>query len=455
MSTFSLTVGAVCCLLAALLFLCWTHSLRRTAMKANADFRVISSLLLAVYFFSTIALGDRNSSALIQEGLSGQNRLQIVVVMVASCWALLLIVTNRVPMRTLVAGANFWVCCLVMLFALSTAWSVWPQLTIYRTFELVVFWILTVHIVSSSADWRSSLLHLFLVIGIPTLFTPRMLDLTRGRGLDLGGGNNIGSFVAAICGLIFLGRVIYDGRRSWRMWEKVAVVGYCLCISSLGSALSLIVSAVVLASWLLPGSVRRWGAGGGVFLLVVLSVVVVAMSSRTFLGMVARAAEYVGRDPRLVYNLTGRLPLWTAIWDYSKDSPFGLGFVAGERTFAIEYASSSEVGWKAINAHNGYVSAWVGGGWCGVMFTIFLLYGITKNLLGRSSPERSLGLSLLTLILLNNFVIPATGYAFGPGWVLLMALAALPAASVNGTVRANRFAPAGRLVSGLRYNSGI
>lgn len=438
MSQSTVLVGVLLMAVTGVFGLVWLKAFSRRCVKVSKGGVRVSWALFCSYFAAQIMIGQRDSGALISDGLSSQNFIQIGVVGLVAVWATWLLASQRVRPRALLEGGSFWVCCQVVLFLLSVLWSVWPPLTLYRAVELGACWVLVTHLFSDGEVWDRVAFRMLAVAAMPSLIIPRLLDLSHGFTLGLGGKSSVGSFVAAALVVITVGQALYANKRP-TFWQWGFVVVSAAFSSSLGSAVAMLPALFITASWRLPKVVRSWALCSIILVVVSVVVLVTALSSNALYRLADETARAVGRDARTVYNLTGRLPLWTAILNYTADEPFGLGYVAGERTFATQFANRSEVGWRAINAHNGYISAWVAAGWLGIALAGLLLGSGVFQATGAQAALRPGASGLAVLAMVNNLVIPVTSYAFGPGWLLLIALACLE----TGGPGSRKIAPGG------------
>ena len=97
---------------------------------------------------------DRDAGALMEDGLSIQNQLQIGVTFAAAAWAAYLMLSRRIQLYDLVRGPLYWIVVLSIVFLASAAWSSLPALTLYRSFELLVFVVIVCHLFGRAAFER-------------------------------------------------------------------------------------------------------------------------------------------------------------------------------------------------------------------------------------------------------------------------------------------------------------
>lgn len=440
MSLITLSIGFVVAIAFGVMYFLWSNVCTTSRMPRGGSYGWISYVFIALYFLSLLSFTARESSGGGSDGLSSRNAMQVVVVLCITAWVTYLLLTRRLNWRVFVGGSGYWILIQSMIFAATIAWSVAPALTAYRAVELLVCWLVTAHAVTCAASWIDGVEMIFVVLFFETLLIPRLLFSGSGLSWTLSGSNNVGSFVGVTLLIILVHKIIFSIRKV-RAAEWLLTPLVLLCISSLGSAVAFVFGMAGVFYFRLPRRLRTWcGAVGVVSFIAV--VIVLFGNAAAVQRLAVSVAESFGRDTRNVSNLTGRLPLWTAIWNYSKDLPFGSGYVAGERLFVTTMVSKSEVSWGAIHSHNGFISAWMTAGWLGLSCVVCLLASIWRHVKVASSSIREVSMGLFVVAIVNNLVFPVTGYAFSPGWVLIFALSYLPAA-VRGAIRES-----GRVASG-------
>ncbi len=129
-----------------------------------------------------------------------------------------------------------------------------------------------------------------------------------------------------------------------------------------------------------------------------------------------------GRDTQIVGSFTGRIPLWNDILTLTADEPFGTGFAAGERTFSA-LREQQEGNWGAMSAHNGYLSAWVGTGWPGVILVALVYFAAFRR--ARDMRRNQYGLLLACIVVvdaINNLTFPGVGSTLGIPWIAIFSV---------------------------------
>ena len=424
----TLTYIVFAALLLSLFSCAWLFSSRYYAFlwpEAHAAGHSVSWLILVLSLASRIVMFQRreDSAALLNVGLSVQNSVQIVLTLVGLVWAANLIVRHRVRASDLLAGPAFWMSILVFVYALSSFWSLWPALTIYRATELAVFWVLSIHIFANR-NWIEHFERmLWVIIGLHWIN-----GIVTGANTFLDGNivsaihDNAGSEVAATGVIFSVFRITLENCR--RNWAKLFVSALSLVVfGSLSSTAALVCALVVFIAYYSLSSNRALTA----ILLCTAGVMVVCQLALMFLGDVSdllssgvvSAGATLNKTPAMLANWTGRLPLWAAVWDSTKGTLWGDGFAAAERLFALNHPS---FGWQARHSHNGYIAAWMGAGWIGFLLVLFLFGSVwvrSKRLL---FSIRVFVTSALVLFAINNLTLPTIGGTFNQMFALMMGL---------------------------------
>jgi O-antigen ligase len=129
-----------------------------------------------------------------------------------------------------------------------------------------------------------------------------------------------------------------------------------------------------------------------------------------------------GKNSETITTVDGRIPLWTKIWDETKDKPWGSGYAAAERIFLSD---ATIIGWAPGNAHSGYVSGWFGAGWAGLIAVVLVFWAMWRQCKRLPLSLQPVVTALLVLIAINNFSIAGVGGRLNPVFIIMMALACI------------------------------
>lgn len=405
------------------IFIIWARLRTVAAARPAAENgRIVSYIVLAAFALGPAMFGEhsRNPNELLEQGMSRENLAEACVAAVAAAWAIWLLATRAVNTSTFITGVNFWIAMIIALYALSTAWSLWPSMTMFRTIELGAFWIVTIHLFCgrpplARLTWclmAAAALGVFCgaVFGWPD-YRPSQLF---GRYIS----NQNGMFAGVLVLLTTYRLLVRKDVRSLLLLV-ISLISFVL----FGSLASTIAFLLALLTLLLLRGGRR--AGSVAQLLIVAYVLpLVAISGyeivRANPGAAAWIASMSGKSTELIENATGRLPLWEGIWEINKDNFLGFGFGAAERLL-YQYAPPL-MGFDPGNAHNGFLSAWVSAGWMAAWAVGCLFLGAAFEAAKRSSHDRALMLPIIVFLAVNNFAYPVVGSYFNSGWFVMIAL---------------------------------
>lgn len=431
----SFLVAIIVLLFVTALYHVWSWRLAKRQVLTSAWGRKISWSLLTFFALSkAVILQQREYFELFQEGLSFQNTVQVAICLLALAWAVILLLNKTVPVAALLSGPSFWVTSLTGAYALSSLWSSWPQFTLYRSLELGVFWVITIHLFAT-LQWRRNLKTLFL-IGIAVALAGAVVDgwgtLQAQEHIVGVLRSNTGSTIAAALLILMVHHAIVRRSAPRVIPTMTAIVGLAL-FGSLATAASLPFALLTLVS--ARHNKRRAPL---VLLFGFLFITWTAYIALTLPQIISSGTQHIaqlfGKDHETIVTLSGRIPLWLVIWDISKSQPLGSGFAAGERTLMMDDAHLRAVAWQATQSHSGYVAAWLGSGWLGLMLLGLLFASLWRQSRRHSPRMEPFIKSIIVLLAINNLTIAGVGGQWNLAWVLMTALACAPVKATS-TIR--------------------
>ena len=405
----------------------WSWRLAKRQVITSAWSRNISWSLLTFFALSkAVILQHREYFELFQEGLSFQNTVQVTICLLALAWAVLLLLNKTVPVAALLSGPSFWVTSLTAVYAVSALWSSWPQFTLYRSLELGVFWVITIHLFAN-LHWYRNLKTLFF-IGIAVALAGAVVDgwgtLQAQEHIVGVLRSNTGSTIAAALLILLVHHAIVR-RSAPRVIPAMTAIVVLALFGSLATAASLPFALLTLVS--ARHNKRRAPL---VLLFGFLVITWTAYAAFTLPHLASsgtqRIAQLFGKDHHTMMTLSGRIPLWLVIWDIRKSQPLGSGFAAGERTLMMDDAHFRAVAWQATQSHSGYVAAWLGSGWLGLMLLGLLFASLWRQSRRHSPRMEPFIKSIVVLLAINNLTIAGVGGQWNLAWVLMTALACVP-----------------------------
>jgi O-antigen ligase len=358
---------------------------------------------------------------LVNSGMSDSNRIEVALTAAAGLWAAWLVISRRVPFLRLLQGASFWITLLVLLYALTSLWSVWPELTLYKSVELGVYWIIAAHLFATG-EWRDNLERL----AFCTVVAAWLLHIAGDEGVDLSRGlvgafyDNESALMAGCLFLVGLHRLLTRRDLTARAVTAFAVLSLLLFHSFTTYLAVALALPALLVLVLMPRATRM----ATVLLIAGIAAAglsVAWLASNALPHLTLAIAEAVGKDTVQVGTMTGRLPLWEALWEVSRNHPFGTGFLAVERTIS-DIVGHDAVGWTAGHSHNGFLSAWLAGGYPGIALLTFLTVALCLQLVGLGARGRALAIPFILFLLINNTSYPAFGGRLNGAWLMIMGL---------------------------------
>ncbi|WP_448187858.1 O-antigen ligase family protein [Azospirillum sp. sgz301742] len=445
-----LIATAIVLLLAGLWIVWWTRLRGVSGPPLATSGRVVSWAVVIVYFtWKTFFYEPREDVLeLVNSGMSDSNRIEVAITAVSGLWAAWLVFSQRMPFMRLVQGAGFWIVALVALYSLSTLWSVWRDLTLYKSLELGIYWVITAHLFATGA-WRDTLERLALWAVIGGLLPP----IVQGTGPETGvvaRGAVVGAFysngsalMAGALLLIALHRLLTRRDLTAKALTVFALVSLLL-FHSFTTYLSVVLALPALFVLVLMPRATPMATAVMICGIVGAGVSIAYLAAHAEPHLVAAIGGAAGKDADQIGSMTGRLPLWEALWEVSKDKPFGTGFLAMERMIP-EIISQRAVGWSAAHSHNGFLSAWLAAGFLGIGVLVFFTVALFFQIVGQDADARALAIPFVLFVLVNNMSFPAFGGRLNGAWLMIMGVAfATSAVRVRPVQRAEPRAPAVR-----------
>ena len=309
---------------------------------------------------------------------------------------------------------------------MSSLWSSWPQFTLYRSLELGVFWVITIHLFAN-LQWYRNLKTLFL-IAIAVAVAGALVDgwgtLQAQEHIVGALRPNTGSTIAAALLILVVHHGIVRRSAPKAILTSAAIVSLAL-FGSLATAASL-----PFAFWTLVSARHNKRRASLSLLFGFVLIAWTAYIALTLPQIISSGTQHIaqlfGKDHETIVTLSGRIPLWLVIWDISKSQPLGSGFAAGERTMMMDDAHLRAVAWQATQSHSGYLSAWLGSGWLGLMLLGLLFASLWRQSRRHSPRMEPFIKSIIVLLAINNLTIAGVGGQWNLAWVLMTALACAP-----------------------------
>jgi len=378
----------------------------------------VSFALLLLYAAATLITFQvrEDREALFTEGLSAQNRIQVVVVLLAAVWGFFLVTSRRVVVSEAFAGPRVWVTLLLLLYAVAVLWAITPALSLFRVVELSMLWILSLHTFSNPDARRRLLILLIAMVSLGLVSAAVSRGTLNVFGSNFTRSNSLAPIAAALL-LFSVDAVLRLGGSPRRVLGVLVSLWLFIRFDSLATTGALVIAGGVFIAWRVRGKSARVVA-----LTVIAAGFVIALLEPRFgpNAMLSRLGSSYGREEVLVTNWTGRVPLWEFMLADVNEHLLGFG-LAADRLVSLR-DTAGEIGWDALHAHSGFMAAIYAGG----PIALFLVAGwvaATYRLFRHSSrPNRSVGLAVVTLLVVNNFTVVGFGGTASPSWLLMMAI---------------------------------
>ena len=420
------------------LILMWSIGFAERWPKALPQGRWISWLVMLAYLLARhFKFETRSKSTLLESGLSLSNMLEVSITFVAAIWAVYLIVAKGTKISSLLAGPCFWITSLIILYMFSTLWSIWPSLTIFRAAQLGVFWVIAVHIFArpDGITQLERFLWIFIAVQVVrVLITQALPDIPSEAGLSealqlrhLTIHSPTRGFAAGVL-LILLLHAVRQQPTALVHWKFAVAAAAFIAFSSMTAYVALVCALAVYALNVLQqprkllAIVISLGAMSAVLLVLAFE------ASNPFSALLDELSSVTGRTPESIVSLTGRIPLWMAIWDTFRSELFGSGFAAAEKMVlsADREGFCALATWCASDAHNGFLSAWLGAGWAGFLLVLLIFVSVWLRSTRLPPQVRALTSSLIVMLFISQMGSSSVGAVFNPAFVVMMAIACIP-----------------------------
>ncbi len=371
----------------------------------------VSAFLLLVSPFFIFVVGRRRAS---EEFASVDASAALQIAFVALCGLWVLYRMPRIWRRTapvLFAPPAIYVTLLMILAFISTAWSMYPSLTLYRSLEACVYLLLIIDVLTSrkNADdaVRFILLYSIFVILSYALIAGQA-KLAAGEFGRLVFRENKGAFVSGI-GLLL--SMIFVGRHPIR--SKALACFFVVAMFWTNSSATFLSVLAALITVFIKGRKRLTGlALLGILLLYM------AVNSDSLYSLVRRTV-FFNRSDETIQFASGRKGLWQAYWEGGiRESPWiGNGFEAGEHQQVRRGVIS--------NAHNTFVATQVNLGLLGLILLFLLVFSMIRAALCISGRPGVWLLGACVCAWINSMSIPTITSKVRPTWIVFAALCIL------------------------------
>lgn len=346
---------------------------------------------LALLFLSAATFEVRTSYEALSQPLDAWAILRLGPEMIVALILALRIATGKSSLKYLFSGLPAWLAVFCVVALASTAWSIVPSWTFYKSAEYLLDVLVGVVIyesITGAEDWLRILNWIWILYAIETsipwlgaIFSPANAwdDLGRLKAdFPLIGANNIGT-TGALLLLVSISRLLWHDRRGGNRKWYWAVFIFGMASMLVAQTRNAIAGFVVGLIVIMIFAKRKW-----------LGFALAAIGTPLFLltstGPIVETYLRRGQNDEAIHGLTGRLDWWIYAWQRLSLHPLtGLGAFAGGK-----FGVLAKVG--AIDApylHSDWLEVAVGTSFWGVLPFVVALVG-TWWFLGRGAYDKHL-----------------------------------------------------------------
>jgi exopolysaccharide production protein ExoQ len=392
----------------------------------EGSFWVPTILLVAFFMVPWVFQVSRTrGTAVLEEGLTLSNILSVAIVAVSALYLVVLVVRNIELLRLPTDKILFPFCLAIGFAFLSSAWSVAPLYTLYRTTELLVLFTISLLIFDRERFGPAFVTFNAVMIGVWLLVDGARIADNVANGIIFSSGKHNLTPLMCMSVLSYLYAFHCDARYKWPL-GVLCVVGFIVGGSAAAvGATPLLVTGVMAASprpW-----VRRLGWVASATYLALFIFLLVGLSQypdlMEFIGTVLQkpVAELAENN--------GRSEFWPIFIEAARDRPFGGGFAAAERFIQlVNYDAVLRIlGPNDVfiaSAHNMAIGAWVGMGWVGICILITTLGHALLAASRLDVSARRFVYPVVLMVIANGMTTPGILGEFNPHtitWVALLA----------------------------------
>jgi O-antigen ligase len=299
-----------------------------------------------------------------------------------------------------------------------------PALTAYRVAELFAGGTIVLFLFGMSTDPYGDLLRLLYLCALACAADALLASYRSGVWPDRLFGalrSNQGGGVAS--SFLVFALFAKGFRPRTRVFSSATAVVALVLFGSLTSCVALL--AGILTGCALAVRHRMVSTS---LVCLLLSVTVVALRDVTFSDLTGQVGALLDRPSESIQTGTGRLSLWQETLKASAGRPFGSGYVAAERLMTLRGDVNKSLVWQAASSHNGFLSAWMGAGYIGLVVLCAYLIALWRTLSVAGGPNAGTLRTMLAVLMITNFSISSVGGRLDAVSVVAFALAALPTA---------------------------
>jgi O-antigen ligase len=374
--------------------------------------------LLAVFVFSTPLYRNISFSGIslddtlaVSNIMAKDNWTRIIALIALGAFALFNLLRYK-PGRFQISGLLGWLILFYLVWvSLSIIWSIDPRFTAKRV-VILLFLSLGALYVAARFSFQETIALIFFICAVAVL-GGFVTDLRTHNFFPFYGWWRFGGNLPPIlqgwhCGLLVLSSLALakTAEQNRSVYIGIAFIAFLFLIltRSRGAFVSCFVASAVYWSMATP---KRHQS-----VLIFLGIIIVGGLMYFFLGYqvtvgLSDVAVMLGRtgEMQTLGSLTGRIPLWKAVMELVKQSPF-LGYGFDSFLVGQNLAWTAEnLGWATPSPHSGYIATLGGLGYTGAVTLVLSLFlSVMKSIsLGKRNLDYAFILAVLVWLILNLY----------------------------------------------------
>ncbi|CAO4168381.1 O-antigen ligase family protein [Methylorubrum aminovorans] len=348
-----------------------------------------------------------DGNAVLDQGLTASNIALVVMTGLAGLYLAVRVAVDRRVLLVAFSMPYLPFTLMILVNGVSTAWSVVPSYTAYRTLELAIFTLVSILIFDRS-DIERRLANLFALFTCVWLVAtaPIILDNLAHGIVFSSAKHNLMPYLCAAHAFL----VIFDDRIRHRGAHlALALAGFVIAGSAASTAsLIAVVPGLMVASR--HRRLRLLGYTAFTVYLVLFVVLMVGLSA--FPGLLEVVSVVLQKPPEELADATGRGTFWPVFIEATKDRFVGAGYAAGDRFIQLLIPTTALAETLARDAvfisssHNMLLSAWAGTGLIGIGLCAMVLGAALRWGMKLDRAGRRLIATCVFFLILNGMTTP-------------------------------------------------
>ncbi|CAO4145879.1 hypothetical protein LPLAFNJD_LOCUS2053 [Methylorubrum aminovorans] len=348
-----------------------------------------------------------DGNAVLDQGLTASNIALVVMTGLAGLYLAVRVAVDRRVLLVAFSMPYLPFTLMILVNGVSTAWSVVPSYTAYRTLELAIFTLLSILIFDRS-DIERRLANLFALFTCVWLVAtaPIILDNLAHGIVFSSAKHNLMPYLCAAHAFL----VIFDDRIRHRGAHLALALAGFVIAGSAASTASLIAVVPGLMAASRHRRLRLLGYTAFTVYLVLFVVLMVGLSA--FPGLLEVVSVVLQKPPEELADATGRGTFWPVFIEATKDRFVGAGYAAGDRFIQLLIPTTALAETLARDAvfisssHNMLLSAWAGTGLIGIGLCAMVLGAALRWGMKLDRAGRRLIATCVFFLILNGMTTP-------------------------------------------------